>query len=79
MAKDRRFLVEQMQPFGDVKEERAHPGQPSEGGFSSKPLGDLKQVRNYGIDQSPPSGDHSASAKRIVAAHKDDPFFWVRK
>ena len=76
---DRSFLVEQAQPFGEVSEVRAHPGQPSDLGFTSKPLGGSTQVGNYGIDQSPPSGDRSAGAREIACAHSNSPFFWVGK
>ncbi len=74
---DKRFLVEEAQPFGQVRDTKAMSGSPCDYGFSAKSLGDKTVRDNHGYNHGPSFADKAPDAQARANAHMSDPYFWT--
>ena len=73
MKKD---LVNQRQPFGDVKNIIMHPGLPIQHGGPNRP-GALTERSNNCYDSRISDADPNPRAMEQATTHSDDPFYWT--
>lgn len=67
-------LVEEKQPFGEVKQMRTDiGGSPCEMGYSSKPLGDTTVRSNHGHDHAPSFANPNPGAQAQAARNANNP------
>ena len=73
----RKFLVEDVQPFGQVSEMRTGLGMPCETGFMAKPLGPTEVRMNGGVTHAPSFADPGANGQAIANRGQDNPFMFT--
>jgi len=78
MHKDRKYIIDQKQPFGFVKETPMMGGSPSDHGYSAKPLGDKQVISNHGFGNKVHE-QNSAGAEAYACRGANNPFGWTDK
>lgn len=73
MNKDRKYIIDQKQPFGFVKETPMMGGSPSDHGYSAKPLGDKQVISNHGFANKIHEQD-SSGAQAFASRGNSNPF-----
>lgn len=70
-------LLNQSQPFGNVKDERPMDGMGRPKAMDSKPLGGETMRGNAGLDHGPSFADKNPGAHAYACRNVNNPFAWT--
>jgi hypothetical protein len=76
---DRRYLVEESQPFGVVHEMRIMPGTPCDYGYEKKSTGPETVRFDNGYDHAPSLANQAPNAMAYANRNLDNCFAWTGK
>ncbi len=72
----RKFILDETQPFGVVRQTNSMGGMGRPAEHINRPLGNVTMIPNNGADHGPSFADKNPGAHAQACAHYDNPFYW---